>query len=270
MSRRVLQNPLATIGQLTSSPSHLDGIPSTLERDLRNLGAELIQTAGILLKQPQVVMATAQVLFQRFYFMASLKDFDIVEIGLGAIFLAAKLEERSLRMTHLVTVYDHVLRLVRHQSTLPPLDPFSRRTYDLRSMTIDAEMHILKQLGFNVQVQLPYSLMINYLRILDLEEDEKIPTVAWNYLNDSLRTVAHVAYAPEVIAVAAIWLACRQQGIKLPTDAGNEWWLLFDVSELDFKTVGTMIMVLYQQPIDRLALPLTTIDLKELVWPTED
>jgi hypothetical protein len=47
---RVLQNPLASIDQLTCTPSRRDHIPEQLEDDLRNFGAELIQCAGILLK----------------------------------------------------------------------------------------------------------------------------------------------------------------------------------------------------------------------------
>ncbi|CAO3644424.1 unnamed protein product [Cunninghamella echinulata] len=100
---KVLQNPLASIDQLVNTPSRQDGISKQLEDDLRNLGAELIQSAGILLKLPQVAMGTAQVLFQQFFFMASLKDFDIVcyyiEIGLGALFLATKVEESTVQLT---------------------------------------------------------------------------------------------------------------------------------------------------------------------------
>lgn len=47
-----------------------------------------------------------------------------------------------------------------------------------------AEMQILKRLGFNVHVQLPYGLMINYLQALNLTEHDKIPNRAWSYLND--------------------------------------------------------------------------------------
>ena len=87
-------NPLASRTEAT--PSSLDGVPATLERDLRAYGAVLIQQAGIMLKalvtslrprgscadysalcRPQVVMSTAQVLFQRFFFVTSLKDFGI-------------------------------------------------------------------------------------------------------------------------------------------------------------------------------------------------
>lgn len=129
-------------------------------------------------------MATAQVLFQRFFYMASLKEFGIVEIGMGSLFLASKLEECFVRMTHLITVYDILIRRLKGLSTRTPLDAFSQRAYQLKNMAIAAEMQILRKLGFIVHVQLPYNLMINYLRILGLEDHETVARRAWNYLND--------------------------------------------------------------------------------------
>ena len=49
-----LQNCLLPEEKLNSTPSHLDGLDAETETDLRILGCELIQTAGILLKLPQV------------------------------------------------------------------------------------------------------------------------------------------------------------------------------------------------------------------------
>jgi len=43
--------PLATLSQIEQTPSNEDGIPSNVEDDLRTLGCQLIQQAGILLKQ---------------------------------------------------------------------------------------------------------------------------------------------------------------------------------------------------------------------------
>jgi hypothetical protein len=129
-------------------------------------------------------MATAQVLFQRFFYMSSLTEFGIVEIGMGSLFLASKLEECFIRMTHLITVYDILIRRLHDQSTKIPLDAFSQRAYHLKNMAIAAEMQILRKLGFIVHVQLPYNLMINYLRILGLEDDEVVAKNSWNYLND--------------------------------------------------------------------------------------
>lgn len=45
-------------------------------------------------------------------------------------------------------------------------------------------MQILKHLGFHVHVQLPYGVLINYLRILGQEENQAVASRAWNYLND--------------------------------------------------------------------------------------
>lgn len=49
-----LTNCLLPEEKLTPTPSKIDGLDSETETDLRILGCELIQTAGILLKLPQV------------------------------------------------------------------------------------------------------------------------------------------------------------------------------------------------------------------------
>ena len=62
-----LSNPLATISQLSTSSSQLDGVPASLETSLRFAGAQLTQAAGILLRLPQEIIAQAIVIFYRFY-----------------------------------------------------------------------------------------------------------------------------------------------------------------------------------------------------------
>lgn len=49
-----LNNVLLPDDKLTNTPSRQDGMSLELETSLRILGCELIQTAGILLKLPQV------------------------------------------------------------------------------------------------------------------------------------------------------------------------------------------------------------------------
>lgn len=84
--------------ELRNSPSRAHGVDEATEFSLRIYGAELVQEAGILLKQcapqavaratalpdarsaprrPQAVMATAQVLFQRFYCKRSFVEFNV-------------------------------------------------------------------------------------------------------------------------------------------------------------------------------------------------
>jgi len=62
-----LANPLATVAQLETSSSQLDGVPRWLEDSVRFAGTQLTQAAGILLRLPQELIAQAIVIFTRFY-----------------------------------------------------------------------------------------------------------------------------------------------------------------------------------------------------------
>lgn len=62
-----LANPLATVAQLETSGSRLDGIPPDLEDSVRFAGARLTQAAGQLLRLPQEVIAQALIVFARFW-----------------------------------------------------------------------------------------------------------------------------------------------------------------------------------------------------------
>ena len=54
-----ISNSVLPLDKLSPTPSSLDGLEQSVEDDLRNLGCDLIQTAGKLLKLPQVAMATS-------------------------------------------------------------------------------------------------------------------------------------------------------------------------------------------------------------------
>lgn len=62
---------------------------------------------------------------------------------------------------------------------------FAQEFYDAKDAMVVAEMQILKRLGFNVHVQLPYGTMVNYLQVLGLASDENVPQSCWDYLNDA-------------------------------------------------------------------------------------
>ncbi|CAB4019128.1 cyclin-L1-like [Paramuricea clavata] len=103
-----LENCIIPADKLEKTPSALDGLPSELETDLRIVGCEYIQTAGILLKLPQVAMATGQVLFQRFYFSKSFIRHDVEVYAMASLFLAAKIEESPRRIRDVTNVFHHI------------------------------------------------------------------------------------------------------------------------------------------------------------------
>ncbi|KAG6854937.1 hypothetical protein C0991_009760 [Blastosporella zonata] len=159
--------PLASVSQIEATPSREDGISVDLEEDLRAYGCKLIHEAGILLKQ--------------------------YDIGMGALYLASKLEECPLRIRDLINVYDLLLQRAAHALKenattafkYTPMSYFGNTFYDLKDALVVAEMQLLKRLGFNVQVVLPYGTLVNYMRLLGLTSREDACSRAWGYLNDA-------------------------------------------------------------------------------------
>ncbi|KAG0039294.1 hypothetical protein BGZ82_008898 [Podila clonocystis] len=255
MSQKLsLQNALLTLEQLQQTPSREDGITEEQEDNMRQLGCHFIQTAGILLKLPQVAMATAQILFQRFFYLASLRKFAVRDISMGSIFLAAKVEECPCRLTDLVNVVDHLCKRFQRKP-LEPLQLYGEGYYELKNAVVIAEMQILKKLGFNVHVQLPYAIMVNYLKVLELTEHPTIPQRAWSLLNDGLRTSVYVCYQPPTIACSVIWLAAREAGVPLPTSPA--WWDVLDSNLEDIENIAGHIKSLYYKELPITELPLT-------------
>jgi hypothetical protein len=221
--------PLASLSQIQQTPSGRDGIPQDLEEDLRAYGAKMIQQAGILLKQlvfsnisysPKVwdsclhraqetgghvyrPGSVPEILVHQFHgkIRNSSKSWpspkDIIssynplqEIGMGALYLASKLEECPLRMRDVINVYDVLIQRSQHSSSPSdfkhePMSYFSQPYYDMKDVLIIAEMQLLKRLGFDVHVTLPYGTLVNYMRVLNLLEDTKACQMAWGYLNDA-------------------------------------------------------------------------------------
>ncbi|KAK0533503.1 hypothetical protein OC834_002223 [Tilletia horrida] len=313
-----LPNTLAGLHQLRETPSQADGVPADLEEELRVYGCQLIQQAGILLQLPQVAMATAQVLFQRFWFVSSMKHFSIKDICMGALYLACKLEEQSIRGRNLINVFDFLVQRAVHiaernpgprslelaglvekrsngssaesQQRLgrdeystsfvyTPPSYFTQDFYDTKDALVVAEMQILKRLGFQVQVNLPFATLVNYLKLLGLTEDASsdvggansatgadeigvhaderakaetaMPSFAqraWSYLNDALQTPLYCQFPPHILACGAIYLTAltnKPEPLALPMRP-KPWWALFDVEqEEDLRIIGASLLRLY-------------------------
>ncbi|KAF2271826.1 uncharacterized protein EI97DRAFT_387127 [Westerdykella ornata] len=251
-----LANPLATVAQLETSGSQLDGVPSDLEDSVRFAGARLTQAAGILLRLPQEVIAQAIVIFTRFWVGpegGSLAEHDAEQVSASSLYLVSKLSafQRSARSVVNVYAYLHSLPF-----TFIDLDQLHEKkdaqeyyvtegTYQLRKKALfDMEQRILKILGFRLQVALPYTLCITYLQALDVFGHPRASELAKRavaYLNTALLSpqLLYLTHQPPSLATAAIYLAAKDVGIKLPD---VEWWEVFDTDreELGFLVVGLL------------------------------
>jgi hypothetical protein len=114
---------------------------------------------------------------------------------MGALYLSSKLEECPVRMRDLINVYDLLLQRAAHavassphhasEFKYMPMSYFGNTFYDLKEALVVCEMQILKRLGFNVQVVLPYGTLVNYMRLLGLTSRSEAVSMAWGYLNDA-------------------------------------------------------------------------------------
>ncbi|XP_038218285.1 cyclin-L1 [Zerene cesonia] len=239
-----LHNCLLPESAFKETPSQADGLDIDTETDLRILGCEMIQTAGILLKLPQVAMATGQMYLQRFYYSKSFVRYPMETTAMGSIYLASKVEEKPCRIRDVINVFHHI-KQVRAQKTISPLI-VDQNYIELKNQVIKAERRILKELGFCVHVKHPHKLIVVYLQLLQYEKNKQLMQMAWNYMNDALRTDVFMRFPPETIACACIYLTARKIGLPLPNNP--HWFLLFKVTEEEIRDICVRILQLYKRP----------------------
>lgn len=115
----------------------------------------------------------------------------------------------------------------------------------LKTQAIKAERRVLKELGFCVHVKHPHKLIVMYLQVLGYEKNQDLMQMAWNFMNDSLRTDVFMRYNPESIACACIYLTARK--INLPLPNNPSWYGVFKVTEDEILEISFKIMSLYRR-----------------------
>jgi transcription initiation factor TFIIIB Brf1 subunit/transcription initiation factor TFIIB len=201
--------------------------------NLRVYGCDAIQEATILLELPQTCAATAQVIFHRFYMRQSFRRYDARHGAIGALFLAAKVEENPRRIRDVVNVFDAMFQRQRTDASAPhvPIDIASQRYARMKELVVTMEREMLTELGFILYMEHPHKFILNYVKLIcaDPALEKPLAQSAWNVINDSLRTNLCLRFAPEVVCCAAISMAARALALPLPTQP--PWWEVFEVGK---------------------------------------
>ncbi|XP_075135665.1 cyclin-L2 isoform X2 [Leptodactylus fuscus] len=172
-----LENCLIPEEKCALTPSIADGLDTDTETDLRCVGCELIQSAGILLRLPQVAMATGQVLFQRFFYSKSFVKHSMEHVSMACIHLASKIEEAPRRIRDVINVF-HRLRQLRERQKPSPL-VLDQDYVNMKNQIIKAERRVLKELGFCVHVKHPHKIIVMYLQVLECERNKHLVQTSW-------------------------------------------------------------------------------------------
>jgi cyclin L len=118
--------------------------------------------------------------------------------------------------------------------------------HSLRLTMMEIESSMLRIFGFNLDVVLPYTLCITYLQALNIftseapETSSELARRAIQHLNSSLQNpqLLYLTHHPPEIACAAIYLAARETGVKLPA---GQWWEVFDC---DREKLGFLVVAM--------------------------
>ncbi|KAI3970600.1 hypothetical protein MKX01_024247 [Papaver californicum] len=234
--------------QLKNSPSRKDGVDESTETTLRIYGCDLIQEGGILLKLPQVVMATGQVLFHRFYCKKSFARFNVKRVAASCVWLASKLEESPRRAKHILIVF-HRMECRRENLPVEHLDIFAKKCTELKMDLVRTERHLLKEMAFICHVEHPHKFISNYLATLGTPTEpspKELRQEAWNLANDSLRTTLCVRFKSEVVACGVVYAAARRFQVPLPENP--PWWKAFDAEKSGIDEVCRVLAHLYSMP----------------------
>ncbi|KAI9832176.1 MAG: hypothetical protein M1819_004528 [Sarea resinae] len=260
-----LTNPLITPAQLSTSGSQLDGLPADLETSIRYAGCLLTQAAGILLRLPQDLIAQAIVILQRFWAGAeggSMRVYGTADVSAACLYMMAKLSASSpLSPRIVINVYGFLLfsaspvfrqgeGIIEKNQNPESYFVSDGEYYSRRAVLLKTEAHVLRVLGFQTHVALPHSLAINYLQALDTFGNKASSAASaalaqrvFAHLNTALLSpqLPLLTHQPPALATAAIYLAARELGIRLPDE---EWWTVFDTEreELGFLVVGMRSM----------------------------
>ncbi|GFQ03627.1 cyclin-t1-4 [Phtheirospermum japonicum] len=217
------------------SPSRKDGIDLEYESHLRKLYCSYLQELGMELKVPQVTIATAMMLCHRFYMRQSHAKNHWQAVSNSCMFLACKAEDTPRWLKNLTMI---AYRLMYRSDPLAPQKIRQKEVCDKqKELIILGEKLILCTVAFDLNIEHPYKPLVAALKKLEIS-DKEVVRVAWNFVNDWLRTTLCLQYKPHYVAAGSVFLAAKLKKIKLPTANGKAWWMQFDVSPKQLEGSG--------------------------------
>ncbi|KAL0933221.1 cyclin [Colletotrichum truncatum] len=247
-----MTNPLATAEQLYKRNT-FSSLPADLQDVIFYATQCLTQAAGVLLGLPQSTTAQANVLLARYWLVESPMAQEFSDASAAALYLVAKMGPLPRSTRDVSNVYAYLLSSASPLFRSEPPDPKKPHpdptTYyqtdgeyaAFQTRMLASEARILWALGFDTAVALPHALAVTYLQALDFlgKPKAEIAGRVIAHLNTALLSpqMLYLTHQPNALATAAVYLAAREAGAKMPEVA---WWEVFDVEreELGFLVVG--------------------------------
>ena len=230
--------------ELLRTPSILDGLTPEKERENRAKGVNFILQVGIMLKLPQITLATASVFLHRFYMRHSMengadhKGLHYYPIAATCLFLATKVEENCRKMRELVIACVRVAQKDPNKN----IDEQDREYWKWRDNILHNEDLLLEAICFDLSLESPYKTLFELLLLFGSENNKPLRNAAWAFVNDSCLTVLCLQFPSRMIAASALYAAAKHCDVSFPDDEyGRPWW---EVAGVDLGSVRRACNVL--------------------------
>lgn len=230
-----------------STPSRLEGISMAEETALRSKTVLFIEDLGIELKCNRIVVATACVLFHRFFALQSMKSHNRFMVGASCLFLSTKVEEEKRDVKSVIHAWNHIR--IRRREVVN-----ENEAQEMQSKILLVERLLLQTVAFDLVILHPYSPLIQKLKSIknNIEQQyrQEFRSIAISFVNDSLRSPTCLFYEPKAIAMAALYLTSIQLKIDIVNDRFSDtqsWYELLeeDIDEELFKCICYDLIKVY-------------------------
>ncbi|XP_058730623.1 cyclin-T1-3-like isoform X1 [Vicia villosa] len=227
-----------------NAPSRKDGIDLKKETYLRKSYCTFLQDLGMRLKVPQVTIATAVIFCHRFFLRQSHAKNDRRTIATVCMFLAGKVEETPRPLKDVIIISYEMIHKKDPEAAhrIKQKEVYEQQ----KELILLGERVVLATLGFDLNVQHPYKPLVEAIKKFNVAKNA-LAQVAWNFVNDGLRTSLCLQFKPHHIAAGAIFLAAKFLKVKLPSDGEKVWWQEFDVTPRQLEEVSNQMLELYEQ-----------------------
>ena len=159
----------------------------------------------------QVVLSIAMIYFHKFYFYSNFQ----IEKGTNRLFLCSAFIFIATKVANRLISLNEISNIIKDILTKKNLS-FSKD--DIKQNIIHYEFSIMSILGFNLEVDLPYSFLVKAKRFFEENlqlNTKKVIELCCYYINDSFILPLCLHYIPDVIAISAVSIMAKQIGIKL-------------------------------------------------------
>lgn len=228
---------LFTEAELLRTPSVLDGLSPEKESENRGKGVNFILQVGIMLKLPQITLATASVFLHRFFMRHSMVElpnrqgFHYYSMAATSLFLATKVEENCRKMKELVVACVRVAQKDPNKA----VDDQDKEYWRWKDNILHNEDLLLEAICFDLSLEPPYKTLFELLVFFGEETNKRLRNAAWAFVNDSCLTMLCLRFPSRTIAASALYAAAKHCDVSFSDDEyGRPWW---DVAGVELRSI---------------------------------